>query len=601
MIGQQEPTTKTAPEYGDADGCSIVDLDRWFDEMWQARESMIPWWQAIGRNLLPRKLDFGDGQRSGRTLRAKTTVIDRTATHALRTAVSGLWSGQSPPSRRWWGQSAPNERLARIPAVRDWLDKATDVGHNVTLRAGYYTSLYSLYEDEIGFGTGAVCVYETDDDDMARCEHWPLGSYSLTRDYAGRVNGVGRQIAMTLRQVAEQFGKDAMSESMRRRLAKGPETKVIIRHAIREHRGERTPLGPLSMPFEEIYWEAEPGSKGATGDNVYPKSITNTNDTGKMQRVILKRGGFHEMPTVVFTWGRTGTDVFGTECPGMDALEDILMLQEMARDGLNATKKKVDPPLQIPPGMEQTPVSYLPGGRTSLPPGLAGDARVRNLHEPVDIDLSDLKDYIGDVRRAIENAFFVYAFAPISQFDLTNPPTAAQVYETRREQLGILGPLQENNTRYGHGLVINRIMAIIYRRAELDWIAGREGILPPPPRELAGVEPMTFYRSEVALAQRESSIAAFDRHEASLLATAASVPSVLDTYRWDEAVRLKRELMGLPERVSASEQEIQAVRQARAEDAALQSAAQAAPGVARAAKDLGDTKYDDESILARAS
>lgn len=608
MIGAAEATPEQAevePGPGVVEHNEIRRLDTWYDQVDAARKKMLPWWRTLARTLQPRRFETGETEteRDGDTLRSTADIIDRTATHALRVATSGLFAGQSPPWRIWWRLAAPRRQLMELRPVRDWLDKATELGHEVMRESGFYTEIRPTYETEVGLGSGAIIIFETNDERMARCEAVPIGSYSIAQDSEGRINAFVRSMQMTLDQMVDQFGYKALSESEQEAWKKDPSETVTVRHAIREAKGKRTAFGPRRFRYAEFYWRGpQGGGRGYDGVNreVTGRTVGESGQGDGMPHV-YQRGGYHEFPVVVYRWGRNPRDVFGTECPGMDALDDILTLQELREDGFKLLESMAEPPLQAPAGMGQSPISFLPGGVTRLPQGVNG--RIEELYSPRPVNLEHLRVDIADVRQIVYDAFYYKAFVTVLADDRNQRATAAEIFETKRQRLTLLAPVQEMNTRYGHDLAVNRYMAIIYRRAERDWIYREDDpILPPPPRELWGLNTLTKHTSEVALAQRSEQIGAMRTHldTQAALAAARQDASGFDTVRWDAWLQEEREILGLPESMSSSDEDVIQIREARAAQQQQAAAAAAAPGVARAARDLGESPLNEDSIIARA-
>ena len=153
----------------------------------------------------------GDGPGSQTTDRNKgrkkrQKIIDSTASMANRSLKSGMSSGVTPPSRKWYRLGPSDPSLKDNKAVDLWADDFTTRMHNVMLRSNLYQCLPTLYGDMGVFATGCMIV-EEDFETVFRCHVQPVGSYCISTDHKGRVRGFFREFEMTVRQMVEKFGR----------------------------------------------------------------------------------------------------------------------------------------------------------------------------------------------------------------------------------------------------------------------------------------------------------------------------------------------------------------------------------------------------------
>jgi hypothetical protein len=78
----------------------------------------------------------------------------------------------------------------------------------------------------------------------------------------------------------------------------------------------------------------------------------------------LRESGYDEFPVLTCRWSVTGQDVYGTDCPGMTALGDVLQLQFGEKKSMQALDKLVNPPLAAPASLFNKVINQLPGGVT---------------------------------------------------------------------------------------------------------------------------------------------------------------------------------------------------------------------------------------------
>jgi hypothetical protein len=76
--------------------------------------------------------------------------------------------------------------------------------------------------------------------------------------------------------------------------------------------------------------------------------------------VVLKESDFEEFPYVIPRWSKVSGETYGRS-PGMKALPDIKMINEIMKTTIIAAQKIVDPPLQVPDDGVLLPLRTTPG------------------------------------------------------------------------------------------------------------------------------------------------------------------------------------------------------------------------------------------------
>src|SRR6266571_4949858 len=78
----------------------------------------------------------------------------------------------------------------------------------------------------------------------------------------------------------------------------------------------------------------------------------------------LQESGFDLFPILAPRWDVTGEDVYGTDCPGMQALGDVKELQALEKKKSNTVEKQLNPPLQGPTSLRNQKASLVAGDIT---------------------------------------------------------------------------------------------------------------------------------------------------------------------------------------------------------------------------------------------
>jgi Bacteriophage head to tail connecting protein len=96
------------------------------------------------------------------------------------------------------------------------------------------------------------------------------------------------------------------------------------------------------------------------------------------------------------------------------------------------------------------------------------------------------------------------------------------------------------------------------------------------------------YVSPLARSQKLEEITAMDQLEAVIMNRAAINPQEMDVYIWEDADRERAKNLGVPGKLMRKPEDIDAMREARAQaNAEAQAGAAVQPGVEEASKELG--------------
>lgn len=535
-------------------------LDRRLSELTTERSSFIRHWQDLSDYILPRQARFTVTDRN-RGDRKNSKIIDNTATLAVRTLSSGMMSGITSPARPWFQLRTADPRLNEYTPVKMWLDLVKTRMSEVFLRSNLYTTLPMTYADLGVFGTNAFAILE-DDEDVIRCYPFPIGSYAIGTSYRGNVDSVYREFQMTVRQLVGQFGLAACSTSVRNQWERGNnESWIDVVHVVEpnENHDERKAASKFKR-FKSCYYE-----KGAEGDNM------------------LREAGFDDFPVMAPRWSLTGEDVYG-HSPGMDALGDIRALQLEQRRKAQAIDKMVNPPMTAPSSLRNQRASLLPGDVTYLDTaqGQQGFAPAYEINPRINELMMDIQENQGRIRRA----FFEDLFLMIANDQRSNI-TAREIQERHEEKLLMLGPVLERLNDELLDPLIDRTFGIMMRM----------GLIPPPPKELQGMDLSVEYVSVMAQAMKLTGITGIERFMAFAGNVAQARPEVMDKIDFDQVIDEYANMVGTPPSIVLDDETVAKTRQARAEQQAQMQQAAMLQQTADTAKTLSDTQVTDENAV----
>jgi hypothetical protein len=524
------------------------------------RESYISHWGKITDNLLPRSGRYFLQDRN-RGERRNTDILDSTGTRALGILAAGMMAGMSSPARKWFNLALSDRELMSYQPVRIWLDEAAATLRDVFARSNSYRVLHGLYEEMAAFGTGCALLFR-DHDDLIRLYPQTVGEFYLGQSNRYTVDTVYREFEMQTGPLVQEFGHKNVSRAVQAIHDRGvrDEWHTVV-HAIqpRANRDE-TKADNINFPFESVFIESDADENGT-----------------------LRVSGFKQFPGLTPRWIVRGGDVYGSDCPGMTALGDILQLQDDQLKKAKGIDYQSDPPLQVPTALRGSE-DVLPGGISYYDPA-APTGGIRSAFE-VQLNLQHLLEDIQDVRGRINSSFFTDLFQMMASSD-RRQITAREIEERHEEKLLVLGPVLERNQ--------NELLDPLIDNAFM--IALEEGLFPPPPQELQGMNINIEYVSMLAQAQKAVGIGAIDRIVGTVGQMAAIKPDALDKLNADEIIDEYSNMLGIPPSLIVANDQVAIVREQR--EAAAQKAQQMAqmPAMADTAKKLSETQSGEGSAL----
>lgn len=550
-------------------------------ELLAERSSFEAHWQELASFLKPRRTRFMVSDKNKGDRRNKD-IIDSTPLYALRTLQSGLHAGLTSPARPWLRLTLSDAELAEHAPVKHWLHTVTSRMLTVFQRSNIYNVLPTLYGDMGGFATGSMGVLE-DDKDLLRCYSYPLGSYAVGLDARGIATTFVRDDSLTVRQLVEQFGASGFplqrgqeidwryfSQSVKNLWDRGNyETSIEVSWIVapNDHADPRK-LAAKFLPWRSCYFE-----RGQEREGVY-----------------LRESGFQEFPVLVPRWDVTGSDIYGTECPGMIALGDTKGLQLLHRRKAKAMDKALDPPMQGPSTLKTQKVSLLPGDLTYIDDGGRAEGGLRPVHEVRLEGLQYVISDIGEYQYRIQRAFHEDLFLMLAMGDRqrgSQPVTAREIEERHEEKLIMLGPTLERTNDELLDPLVDRVFAVMLRA----------GAIPEPPEDIAGQDLKVEYISLLSQAQKLVGIVGQERYVQTAMGMAEVWPEVRHKVNVFQVLDDAANMLGVNPKINRTDDEAQAALEAEQEAAAGAAQAEQMKTQAQAAQALGNTPMQSGTAL----
>lgn len=537
---------------------------RW-GQLQTERSSWLTHWQDLQKYFLPRSGRFFESGSPGAPNRGDKRhqhIYDNTALRSLGVMAAGLMAGMTSPARPWFRLKTPDEKLNDSQEVKKWLHSVEQKMRDVFNQGNTYRAFRQVYEELGCFGTAPNIVLPNYDTVI---HNYPLtaGEYAIDTDQFGSVDTLYRSFDMNVGQLVSKFGYDRCSLHVRNLYDTGNLSAwQNVLHVI-EPRRDRDPmkLGADNFPWSSCYYE-----RSAQEDEY------------------LRISGYRDFPAVVPRWTTRAADVYGSS-PGMVALGDTKQLQHQQLRKSQAIDFMTMPPLQAPTASK---------GAINLQPGKVNytdvaSAGVRSLFE-VNLDLNALREDIQDVRYRIKQAFFEDLFLMITNMQGVQPRNVEEIVERKEEKLLMLGPVLESL----HDEMLGPYI-------EMTFVHMLEaGMLPPPPRELQGQPLVIKFVSLLAQAQQLVGLGAVERFVGTITNVSMVRPEILDKLDTDQVVDVYADILGVDPNLVVADKNVALIRQNRAQQQAAMAAAQMAPGLASAAKDMDglQTNTDEAAVAA---
>lgn len=519
-------------------------------ELESQRANFDSHWQEVQDLVLPMTVGFVTQAAPG--VKRMDRVFDSTAIEANESFAAAMQSMLTPATEPWHKLTCTDPELADDPDVKAWCDEATDV----MFKARY--SPRTQFPQAIGegflsfgaFGNMVLLIEESRGSNLVYRAGHPREFYYAENEY-GTIDTMHRKFQLTARQGAQKFGADMLPDAIKNALERSPDTHFEFIHVVQPR--DEAGYGKTKMPnmaFASCYI-ARAGKK------------------------VVRESGYRTFPYAVGRYMTTAGEVYGRG-PGMTALPDIKMLQEMMKTHLRAAQKVVDPPLlTIDDGM-LAPFQLRPGGINRGGVNSQGQPLVHALVTNARLDIS--RDMIQDVRNRIKSVFKVDLFRIL--VDKPEGITATEALIRAQEKGALLAPIGQRAQGEFLGHMISRELDILITAGQLPQ-------MPDALLQLGGAAALKIeYSAPVNQAQKAQK-GIVSLHFASAVAElGATMPGVIDAIDGDELVQELADSMGVPSKVIRTPEKIAALRASKQQQTDMATAVQAAPLIGKAARDF---------------
>lgn len=538
-------------------------LLRQHSDMVNERSNWDTLWERIAELLFPRAQQFTSKDQTQGQLRGES-VFDNTPTLALDRYAAAVGSMVAPETSQYHGLKAADPDIAEDDEIKEYCEAATRAlfAARYAPRANFSSQAHECWLSDGAFGTYAMFV----DEDMGRNMRYRtmhMAEIYLGENHQGIVDRVHRgKFKLKAYQVAQLCNK---SDDDPRRW--------IMPRCVAEALGGTKPNPNAEFEFLHCVY---PNEQIDERRNDYAGMMFASTYVCVTDQTVVNRSGYRTMPYAVGRHTTGPNETYGRS-PAMTVFRDVLMLNEMNKTIIRAGQLHVDPPYLIAEDASLAPFQVTPRALNYGYIDQDGRPMAQSLRP--DGDLSIGLEMIQDRRQSVNDAFWIRLFQVLVE---TPDMTATQALLRAQEKGQLLGPTM--------GRKQSEFMSVIIER-ELDVLSAA-GALPHMPDRLleAGGAMAIEWRNPLSRLQRTDDAVGIIRGIEALQPLAAINPKVYNIIDPVKAARIVMEAQGAPADVIYNDEELAAQDEQEQAQVNLDTLIKAAPGGARAIKDLAQAR-----------
>jgi hypothetical protein len=527
-----------------------------YDRLKADRGTWDTLWQQIADYVQPRKSAINTRKTEG-VDGYTDNLFNMTAVRANQILASGqmdyLFSG------RWFSFDPAPE--IRDDEAKMYYQQCTEIALRELARSNWNLEIHEALLDRGAFGTSALLLEEGTKKRLA-FHKFDVGTFAIAEDHEGKVDTLARDFELTVRQAKQKFGEDAFGPVLTKACAdpKKQDVKFRFLHSIHPREPGEYDAGKLdgvNKPIASCYISLD-------------------------DRCIVKEGGYDEDPIAVSRFLKWGQQPYGYS-PSIEALPIVRQVNfiEMNMDALGEIA--AFPRILLPDSMDGD-VDMRAGGATTFDPNNP-NAMPREWGTSGRYDIG--KERIEMKDKAIREAYHVDLFQMLQQIE--RQMTAYEVAQRLAEKVTAFSPTFYRLQTEVTNPILLRVFNILHRANKFPE--------PPPsvlrehrPGEIALILPEVTLTSKLALAIKSAENQSLGQVMSIIGGLTQISPmaaeQAAENYDFDVIARESALNAGLPANWIMTEEKRDGIRQAKAEAQQAAMAAESAPGMAKAAKDM---------------
>lgn len=496
------------------------ELVRLYNGLRKQRDELAKTWQFARWYLLPNRVDDLRFRPSDFVGRVRNGAARMACARLAGAHMSHIVTSHEP----WFKWIARPGDVAEedVEEANAWYGKCSDIALMELTRSNFYSEIYECFLDRVGMGTGSLYC------GPGRSVRLLFKAISPEQvcgevDDEGRVVVFVREMLLSAYDVADLFGKAALSEGMAADYHQGGagmyEKKWVVLHVVR--RAKKPKMG---RGWESFYVDQQ----------------------GKR---VMRREMEWEMPYMATRWKMNGTSFFGF-APWQDVEGEVRGVEEIEKDLEKARRVAIDPRILTAAKLVGQ-VDLRAGGKTLVDPYLLQAGGVLLPKEWAAVgDVSLSYKQLADKEQRIKDAFLVPMLELFAYDDGKKGfPTATEVMARENQYLLQFFP---SFVQFAYDVqpTLDRVFMVLYRA----------GVFPDPPdcvREdvirngsvvgTALKNPGVTYNNKVALVLKRIESDAFAAALREAVELGEAVPGLLDHLDVDRGMRARLRSLGVSE------------------------------------------------------
>lgn len=520
---------------------TIIDL--WKRERAEQQPFLNLWQQASDRVLS--RFNRITNERSPGEDKSLLTYDD-TPEESLRELAAGLSSATIQTGQHFYEIRLRDKQLEESDVSDRGVWKLVEDAH-VELYTSNFVSRYNqMLAPYAGLGQG--CLYSDFSKKSLKLtfKNIDIADYVFLENSDGEIDEVLVRFSLTARQSVQNYEEENLPKEIQAaaRSADKSSDKFDFIQIVRPRKERNTTKANWqNMPFESLHVAVD-------------------------AQQIVREGGYRQMPFTIFRWIVSSGEKYGRG-QGTEYLARIKVLDRMVKNYIDITNRWAHPPYEKRQDFEGD-VDLRPDGENVVMELGMVKAMDQRMLGNVPITEKAIELYTDKIQKV----FFVDVFRSLSQLTGNQRMTTLEVSERLREGMKRISPmasqLYEDMNR-----LIERVTDLLIRNGRL--------VLPP---ELSGAEWSIEYLGSLALALRDKEAAGFMRFSEFAINISQVNPESLDTINFDEAMPDMAKFLGVKSTHISTQERIDAIRQARAEQQKMEQAMAMAETAGRANQGL---------------
>lgn len=497
------------------------------ERMRSARTDFDSFYQVLHNYFYVEAGNVTDRKNPGAELH---TLLDATSLDCADVLAAGLANYLTPESSKWVYLEHQNPALRDDDEVKAWMYDVSQEVLTTLAHSNFYNQMPIFYKASGVYGTSTL-VCERDEKDGVRFFNVPIRNAYISEDARERPNAFYLVYEFTAEQAFEKFGKRCCAAVQQAYAACQRDKRFKYCCYV----GQRLDRDP------------DKRDKG----NKPVRMVWVETDT----KAVVSEDGFDMMPCMAHRFYKRPQIVYGYS-PAMKALPFVRMANALSDTMLRAAMKQADPPIALPddaflgvPNFNPRQINYYQRGKLSPAEEIVP---IGNYGNPA-VSFETLDYYQNQIRRLM----FYDTFQAFAQ--LTKQMTVPEVQERIAEKMTLLGPAVGRFMNDVLQPLIERVVTILFN----------EGRFPPlPDAMLSDPRYDVKFTGRLVQSQRQSEV----NNIVNALAIAGQIaqlsPDVIDKIDADNAIEEIVDITGVTTRLLRSDNEVEQIRQARAEQAA---------------------------------